>query len=53
MMDRNAQVTGRSGEILNTNILGGDGAWPLHAPPPPRFYNYNPMSPGGQSITKL
>ncbi|KAJ7680477.1 hypothetical protein DFH06DRAFT_419078 [Mycena polygramma] len=55
MMDRNAQVTGRSGEGA-TYMLGGlgDGAWPLHASGP-RFYNYNPqaMSPGGQSITKL
>ncbi|KAJ7188085.1 hypothetical protein C8R46DRAFT_1183731 [Mycena filopes] len=46
MMDRNAQVTGRSAENLS-NI---DGAWPAHAS---RFFNYPPMSPGGQSITKL
>ncbi|KAJ7072192.1 hypothetical protein C8F01DRAFT_1205816 [Mycena amicta] len=41
MMDRNAQVTGRNLEnsAVGSNILGTDGAWPLHGrfyyPPPP------------------
>ncbi|KAJ7178338.1 hypothetical protein C8R43DRAFT_973029 [Mycena crocata] len=48
MMDRNAQVTGRSSG--DANLLGGDGTWPPHG----RFYYPQAMSPpGGPSITKL
>jgi len=58
MMDRNAQVTGRSGggegsgNILNMGPinLGGDGTWP---PAPARFYYPGPPPLPGQSITKL